>query len=493
MAWRALRQLCPEYVPKGGQRGVTHLALENPTLEAGRRAFDLGPFACHRVPEGAEPMRLDRWLLKNVCSNWDARQKLIASKQVWVMSSNATAEQHRSSVQIPRFRPECQGKTQVKSQDFIYFPKTMSPVPKRRLPSLKSSSSATAPDWLLRRVVYKDTDFLAIDKPMGWTVNPGKHVGDQHLQRLLPSLQFGMEEPPKFVHRLSTEITGVLLLARHKAAAAYAKDMITQRAFWQRDFWALVCGRTPKSGSVSMPLSQERHGTRNVAKPLREDDGGLPAFTEYSSVRFSALCGGLTLLSMNPYSGRHDQTRAHCAFGLRAPIVGDPVYYELSNRLSEETDFKVRYHSADARQERKELLGPMPRLHLHSRQLMIKTFAGKEVIITAPVPDHFAKSFHALGWDDWLRRAERRAAFQAAWRPQEDAHLIEALAKSAKSQAAEAPVEAETGTGSEEIEERSFEAEETQEENAEELEVHLESEGPKASSTVRGRRSRRKS
>jgi hypothetical protein len=20
-----------------------------------------------------------------------------------------------------------------------------------------------------------------------------------------------------------------------------------------------------------------------------------------------------------------------------------------------------------------------------------------------PVPDHFAKSFHALGWDDWLR------------------------------------------------------------------------------------------
>jgi hypothetical protein len=33
------------------------------------------------------------------------------------------------------------------------------------------------------------------------------------------------------------------------------------------------------------------------------------------------------------------------------------------------------------------------------------------------------------------RRAERRAAFQAAWRPQEDAHLIEALAKSAKSQA----------------------------------------------------------
>ena len=38
-------------------------------------------------------------------------------------------------------------------------------------------------------------------------------------------------------------------------------------------------------------------------------------------------------------------------------------------------------------------------------------------------------------------------------------------------QAAEAPVEAETETGSEDIEERSLEVEEPQEENAEELEV----------------------
>ena len=38
-------------------------------------------------------------------------------------------------------------------------------------------------------------------------------------------------------------------------------------------------------------------------------------------------------------------------------------------------------------------------------------------------------------------------------------------------QAAEAPVEAETETGSEDIDERSLEVEEPQEENAEELEV----------------------
>ncbi|CAE7488591.1 unnamed protein product [Symbiodinium sp. CCMP2456] len=343
-----------------------------------------------------------------------------------VMSPNATAEQHRGSVVIPRFRPMCQGRTPLKANDLVYFPKVMSPVPKKRLPVQQKEET---PGWLLRRIIYKDTDFLVLDKPSGWSVAPGKHVGGMHLLRLLPSLQFGMEEPPRLVHRLSTEMSGVLLLARHKAAASFAKDMVAQRSFWKRELWAVVCGRTPKSGQVSMPLALERLGKGSVAKPVREDDGGLPAMTEYSSVLYSPLAGGLTLLSMNPYSGRYHQTRAHCAFGLRAPMVGDPVYYQMSNELSTVSDFKVKYHSAEARRERAELLGAQPRLHLHSRQLTIKTFAGKEVTVTAPLPTHMSTTFHALGWSGWLRRAERRAALESAWRAEEDPHVIEALAQ----------------------------------------------------------------
>lgn len=45
---------------------------------------------------------------------------------------------------------------------------------------------------------------------------------------MLPFDAKKLQEPPKFVHRLSTEITGILLLARHKAAAAYAKALHLQ-------------------------------------------------------------------------------------------------------------------------------------------------------------------------------------------------------------------------------------------------------------------------
>jgi len=419
--------------------------VDNPTeLPGAARPFDLGPFARHHITEtkGSPDMRLDRWIMKHVCSNWNAAQKLIVAKQVWVMRPDCTSEEHRSSVVIPRFRPPCQGSTRLMSGDYIYFPRVMRPAPKRR----QRTERGTEPmDWLVSRVIYKDTDFLAINKPAGWSVTGGKHVGDVHLQRFLPSLRFGLDEEPQFVHRLSTELTGVLLLARHRAAAAYVKDVIQQRAFWHRSFWGLACGRAQQSGTVSIPLGSERLGPRMVSKPRREDDGGLPALTEYKTLLFSPLAGGISLLDLNPYSGRHHQTRAHCAFGLHAPLVGDPVYYSLSNRLGRETKLGLQVHSEESRRARKEVLGPQPKLHLHSRQMRLKTFAGKEIVITAPLPEHVVRSCHALGWGDYLRRADHQASASSSWSPDSDHHVSEALARLAVQQQGAAHSEAGIG------------------------------------------------
>lgn len=407
-------------------------APEDPTWQPTGRTFDLGPFAFFRVPPGTDPLRLDRWVQKNVCSGWHAAQKLISAKQVWIVPQQFTSDQHRGSIMIPRFRPETAGSQKIEPNQYIYYPKVMRPMGKRRIPTKPGSERE---GWLLDRVLYKDTDFLAIDKPAGWAVHPGKHIGGMHLQRLLPTLRFGLDEDPRFVHRLSTEIGGVILLARHKAAAVYAKDMIRQRAFWQRAFWAVCCGRTPGKGTVALPLKTEQLRERNITKPCREEDGGLAALTEYSSVRYSPLGGGLSLVELNPYTGRYHQTRAHCAFGLRAPMVGDPIYYDMSNRLNSETEFKVHYHAEDAKRERAEVLGGMPELHLHSRQLRVKTFAGKDVLITAPLPAHMQRSFKNLGWGDYLKRQDQQAAADACWHPDDDPHVLAAYAEARTAEA----------------------------------------------------------
>ena len=54
-----------------------------------------------------------------------------------------------------------------------------------------------------------------------------------------------------------------------------SEDMIAQRAFWQRELWALVCGRTPKSGQVSMPTLGAVAGGRwaGLGKTGRKNQG----------------------------------------------------------------------------------------------------------------------------------------------------------------------------------------------------------------------------
>eukprot|EP00439_Symbiodinium_sp_Y106_P001655 s2368_g1.t1 len=129
-------------------------------------------------------------------------------------------------------------------------------------------------------------------------------------------------------------------------------------------------------------------------------------------------------------------------------------------------------------------------LHLHSRQLTIKTFAGKEVTVTAPLPTHMSTTFHALGWSGWLRRAERRAALESAWRAEEDPHIIEALAQ--------ARIEHERHENGSTMPGGSAAAAEAEEEEEKAEEEPAEPSVPEPESSVdfsassRGRRSRRK-
>ena len=67
-------------------------------------------------------------------------------------------------------------------------------------------------------VIYRDADMIALNKPPGLPVQGGSHVA-RHLDGLLGALRFDAAETPRLVHRLDRDTSGVLLLARHAAAA----------------------------------------------------------------------------------------------------------------------------------------------------------------------------------------------------------------------------------------------------------------------------------
>ncbi|EER16790.1 hypothetical protein Pmar_PMAR020318 [Perkinsus marinus ATCC 50983] len=80
----------------------------------------------------------------------------------------------------------------------------------------KISEHALGVSRLEDAVLYRDADFIAINKPWGLSVTDG------------PKIKYS-SEVPILIHRLDTATAGVQLLARHKSAATMARDRIGAR------------------------------------------------------------------------------------------------------------------------------------------------------------------------------------------------------------------------------------------------------------------------
>ncbi|EER07874.1 Ribosomal large subunit pseudouridine synthase D, putative [Perkinsus marinus ATCC 50983] len=243
-------------------------------------------------------------------------------------------------------------------------------------------------------VLHRDADFIAINKPWGLSVTDGPKVKYSLQRHLRAFTSPSSSEVPILIHRLDTATAGVQLLARHKSAATMARDRIGARSFWNRIYWVLVWGRVqlgPRqfSGTINIPLIHRGHHV----KPASFHTAELSAITRWEILKFSPFAGGITLLKLEPYTGRRDQLQAHCAFGLRTPIVGDDVYSKEAIRWN---DAYPEKHML----QRKEMFGEelICKRMVCSRQISMHSFGGDQIDIIAPVPPHMQQMFDKLGW-----------------------------------------------------------------------------------------------
>lgn len=169
-------------------------------------------------------------------------------------------------------------------------------------------------------ILYEDGEALVIDKPAGLPVDPPRKGGIS-LANHLGALRLGFQREPVAVHRLDTDTSGCLLLARnHKALARF------NRAFEERlvgkTYLALLAGHPPgTSGTIELALakiSSADKGWRMIAAKK-----GKPAVSHWELVE---TLGPHSLIRFRPETGRTHQLRVHALKGLGAALLGDPVY-----------------------------------------------------------------------------------------------------------------------------------------------------------------------
>lgn len=174
------------------------------------------------------------------------------------------------------------------------------------------------------RIVYADSDLVAIDKPPSLPTLAGRTAGPSVAALLLarfPEMAaIDDRRAAGLVHRLDSGTSGLLLAARHPGAYERLRRELTRKAV-VKEYLAVVHGRLARAGMVERPLARARRGGARMVGTAT-GGRGWSARTEYEPALASNTA---TLVRLRMRTGVTHQLRVHMAM-LGHPIVGDARY-----------------------------------------------------------------------------------------------------------------------------------------------------------------------
>ena len=180
----------------------------------------------------------------------------------------------------------------------------------------------SAPD-----ILYEDGEALVIDKPAGLSVDRPRRGGSS-LEDHLDALKLGFQRAPVPVHRLDTDTSGCLLLARNPKAHKRFTAAFEAKAV-KKVYHGILAG-VPEETEGRIELALSKISSAEKGWRMVPAEQGKASTTDWQVV---AQHEGLALVEFRPATGRTHQIRVHAASGIGIALLGDPVYGAKSGAL----------------------------------------------------------------------------------------------------------------------------------------------------------------
>lgn len=247
--------------------------------------------------------------------------------------------------------------------------------------------------------LYKDSAVIVINKPPGMPVQGGVGIKRSLDELAATCLRFDLLEPPRLVHRLDRDSSGILVMGRtqtsatalhsifrEKTSGASKYDIEDKGRILQRRYWALVIGSPRRTtGFISAPLGKvvvdDGKSERITVIDKAQTTPSQHAITEYRVIKSTSQ--GYTWLELSPLTGRKHQLRVHCAEVLGTPIVGDFKYGWQVHRKRKHLPLSDIERDLDGVSPKKNsipfgldlesgsICEKHPRLHLHCKKMVL--------------------------------------------------------------------------------------------------------------------------
>ena len=188
-------------------------------------------------------------------------------------------------------------------------------------------------------VIFKNQEFIALNKPSGIPVQGGTNV-KLNVDSLLDCLKYELQETPKLVHRIDKNTSGLLLIARNLESAKFFGGMFRERKI-KKKYLLLVKGLIKdKTGEIKMPIITNK----------KENS----AITKYTLITCS---NKNSLILASPLTGRKHQIRKHFS------MIGHPILGDEKFGLKDNNNFFLHSYYIEFENEKKRLIklfAPLP-------------------------------------------------------------------------------------------------------------------------------------